>query len=60
MGAIGVNELLVIWIVLSLAVGLYSRSKGTHFWFGFLLSLMITPLIGLLIVGFRPSAKNVE
>ena len=58
---IGSKELLLIWVLLSAAVGGYSRSKGTGFWFGFILSLALSPLIGAIIVAlWRPSTAFLE
>lgn len=42
-------ELLVMWVVLSAIVGLAASAKGRSGVGFFLLSLLITPLIGLLV-----------
>jgi hypothetical protein len=58
---IGSKELLLIWVLLSAVVGNYSRAKGTGFWFGCILSLALSPLIGVIIVAIcRPSAALLE
>jgi hypothetical protein len=58
---IGSKELLVLWVLLSIAVGAYARSKGTSLWFGLALSLVLSPLIGALIVAVhRPPEAVLE
>ena len=58
---IGSRELFLLWVLASVAVGGYSHSKGTGFWFGTVLSLALSPLIGALIVAIRqPSSKVLE
>ncbi len=41
--------LLVFWIVISVFVGLVGRSKTIGFWGTFILSLLLSPLVGLII-----------
>lgn len=42
---------IIIWIILSVVIGLWNESRGNSFFIGLLLSLLLSPLIGLLIVG---------
>lgn len=45
------------WLVLSAVIGGWSQSKGRGFWYGFLFSIFLSPIIGAIIVGFS-SRRN--
>jgi tetrahydromethanopterin S-methyltransferase subunit C len=40
----------VFWIVLALVVGFLGKERTTGFWGAFILSLILSPLIGVIIV----------
>lgn len=40
---------LIFWIVISVFVGLFGRSKTIGFWGTLILSLLLSPLVGLII-----------
>ena len=40
----------VIWLTLSIFIGLWNSNRGNSFWAGFFLSTILSPLIGLIIV----------
>lgn len=46
------------WFFLSLAVGSYSQRLGRGFWWGFLGSLILSPLLGFIIVAIDGRKKN--
>ena len=53
--------IILIWIILSLVIGNWSQNKGHGFAAGFFLSLLLSPLIGLIIVGVtKPNQKVIE
>lgn len=41
---------LIIWLLLSTAVGHWGSNRGHSFWFGFIWSIILSPLAGLAIV----------
>jgi hypothetical protein len=41
----------VLYVILAILVGLWSRYRGNSLWVGFLLSCLLSPLIGAIIVG---------
>ena len=43
-------EYVVAWIVLTVLVALWNHARGNSFAVGFLLSLLLSPLIGFIIV----------
>jgi hypothetical protein len=43
-------EILFLWLVPSFVIGWGGTQKGRSFWFGFLWSFLLTPILGLLIV----------
>lgn len=51
-------EIVIIWFVLSILVGLYagSRGRGSGNWF--VVSLLLSPLIGLIFVAALPNLKD--
>jgi hypothetical protein len=46
-----------MWFVLSFAFGLWNHNRGNGFFTGFLLSLLLSPLIGFFIVVFTKPKK---
>lgn len=43
----------MVWmfaIGFSIAIGYWSKNRGRGFWFGFLFSIILCPIIGVLIV----------
>lgn len=44
--------IILFWVLSSLLVGLAGTDKSVGFWGSFLLSLLLSPLIGLIIVAF--------
>ncbi|MGA9363890.1 MAG: zinc ribbon domain-containing protein [Bacteroidota bacterium] len=53
--------IILIWVILCFAIGNWSQSKGNGFASGFFLSLLLSPLIGLIIVGVsKPNQKLLE
>jgi len=45
-----VNVFLFVWFLLSVIIGLLSYKRGNTFYKGFLISSLLSPLIGLIIV----------
>ena len=41
----------IFWIAFCIGIGLWGQNKGRSFWFGFLLSMVLSPVIGAIIVG---------
>jgi hypothetical protein len=50
--------LLFVWAFFALIVGLIASDKAMGFWGGFLLSLLLSPVIGLIIVLFSKSKQT--
>lgn len=48
-------EFLFVWLVFSLLVGWYARSKGRSFGLYFLISLLLSPVLGFLIAALHPA-----
>jgi len=46
------ETILFLWIILSILVGVYSRKKGGPFWLFVIISCLLSPIIGFLIVYF--------
>lgn len=42
--------IILLWLVFAFVVGWGGTQKGRSFWFGFLWSVVLSPLVGLLIV----------
>lgn len=58
---ISLMSFLFWWIMLSIAVGIYSGSRGGNFVGGCLASLLISPIIGLIFTAMRgPNNKELE
>ncbi|GMG81210.1 hypothetical protein LNKW23_04220 [Paralimibaculum aggregatum] len=56
-------EIVVPWIIFSVLVGLLTRSKGRGFALGFFVSLLLSPLVGLiwaLVAGKSHAARAAE
>jgi len=51
-------EYFLVWIALSAGVGLFGIDKTIGFWGAFLLSLILSPLIGAIIVFFSKSKEQ--
>lgn len=45
-----VEFFLIAWLILSALLGLWNQKRGNGFLTGFLISLLLSPLIGLLMV----------
>jgi cytosine/uracil/thiamine/allantoin permease len=50
-------ELFVAWIVLSLLVALWNHTRGHSFAVGFLLSALLSPVIGIIVVAVTKANK---
>ena len=50
--------ILAFWIILSFIVGSMATDKSIGFWGGFFLSLLLSPLIGLIIVIIAPGKPD--
>ena len=48
--------LVILWIILSYLCGIFAKNKGYSFWTYFLISLIITPIVGF--IGVLVSPKN--
>ena len=48
---------IVVWTVAAALVGIYSEKKGFGFPRGFFLSILLSPVGGLLIVGFMKGKR---
>ncbi len=51
-------EILLLWLIGALIVGAIGSAKTIGFWGAFLLSLLLSPLLGFIIVLFYPSKEN--
>lgn len=51
-------EFWVTWLILAAIIGAISNSRGKGFWGGFLISLILSPLIGLLVVLFSGDGQK--
>lgn len=45
---------IIIWVLLCYLVGKLSANKAIGFWGGFLISLLVSPLIGLIVALVSP------
>lgn len=45
----------IIWVVLSYFVGKFSANKAIGFWGGFLISLLVSPLVGFIVALVAPT-----
>jgi hypothetical protein len=52
------ESFLVFYVILALLVGLWNRNRGNSFWVGFLLSCLLSPLIGAIVVGIMKKNPN--
>lgn len=53
--------LLFVWFALSLAVGGWNKSRGNSFLVGFLVSIIFSPLIGIIMVAItKTNPKGME
>ena len=43
----------ILYLILSVLIGLWGSKKGLKFWMGFLVSLLLTVLIGAIVVAFE-------
>ena len=48
---------LSIYVAVSILVGLYAKGKGLSFFQSFILSLLLSPLIGILATAFSKSRE---
>ncbi len=53
-----VEFVLFVWFVLSVAIGLWNQKRGNGFLTGFLISLLLSPVIGFLIAVFSKPKRN--
>src|SRR5688500_13272536 len=51
-------EIVIFWLIGALIVGLIGNGKTIGFGGAFLLSLLLSPLLGFIIVLFYPSKEN--
>tara|TARA_R110000868_G_scaffold184954_2_gene426686 strand:+ start:463 stop:858 length:396 start_codon:yes stop_codon:yes gene_type:complete len=53
-------ETFLLWVLFSILVGAFGRSRDYGFWSAFLFSLLLSPLIGLIIVllSDKPAPKR--
>ena len=59
--AMDMSSLVVLWLLLAVAVGVIANAKGHSFLIGFFLSVLLSPLVGgLIVLGMRPNAENLE
>ena len=61
-GLIGASVMEILgWLFFSIVVGIWNQRRGNSFWAGFLISLVLSPLIGFLFVLFtKKNAKAIE
>lgn len=50
---------IILWIIGCLVIGYMASGTSLGFWSGFLLSLILSPLIGFIIVLLYPAKKNI-
>jgi hypothetical protein len=43
----------ILYVILCIAIGFYGTKKGLSLWMGLLVSLLLTPLIGFIVVVFE-------
>lgn len=43
----------VLWVIGSVLVGLWGQRKGTSFWKGFLISILLSVLVGAIVVALE-------
>lgn len=43
----------ILYIILSIGIGLWGQKKGLKFWMGFLVALLLTVLIGAIVIAFE-------
>lgn len=43
----------ILYVILSVLIGLWGSKKGLKFWMGFLVSLLLTVIIGAIVVAFE-------
>lgn len=53
-----VEFVLLMWFVLSIAAGFWNHSRGNGFFTGLLISILLSPIIGFLVVIFTKSKKT--
>jgi RNA polymerase subunit RPABC4/transcription elongation factor Spt4 len=54
-------EILFAWFIFSILVGVWNSNRGNSFWAGFLLSALLSPLIGFIIVAItKKNPKSLE
>ncbi len=54
-------EILLFWLIGSIAVGIWNNSRGHSFFAGFVFSLILSPLLAAIIVAVRsPNVAKVE
>lgn len=51
-------ELFLFWMIFAMLVGVWASSKGQSGFVAFLVSLILSPLIGALIVAIRPAKSD--
>lgn len=52
--------IILLWLILAILVGAFALSKGRGFVLWTLVSLVLTPLIGFIIVAILSSSKDAE
>lgn len=51
-------ETLIIWLFFAIVVGFIATDKAMGFWGGFLWSVLLSPLVGIIIVLLSKSKKQ--
>lgn len=51
-------ELLIVYILACIVIGLFTNTTTLGFWSGFLLSVLLSPVIGFIIFLFYPAKKK--
>ncbi len=49
---------LLMWFVVSVAIGLWNHDRGNGFLTGFLISLLLSPVVGFFITIFTKPRRN--
>jgi TctA family transporter len=51
----------IIWVVLSVLVGMWNQNRGNSFWMGLVLAVLLSPVIGGIVVAVtKPNKEALE
>ena len=51
----------IIWVVLSVLVGMWNQNPGNSFWMGLILAVLLSPIIGGIVVAVtKPNKEAME